>query len=310
MTMPSQTNSLSRCSSGSSNEVSCIDIVIVNWNSGVLLQKCIAALDRSTVAGKVRIVIVDNASVDGSVDRLSATRLEVVLLRNDTNVGFAAASNVGAARCDAEYIVFLNPDVRVRQDTLSRILEFLNDNSNTAVGVVGIQLVDGDDCIQRTCARKPTVVALLLRALFLDRVVPWFVPSHFLIEWDHGDTRQVDQVMGACLVVRRAAFLQIGGFDQRYFLYYEDLDLCLTAWSTGWKVTYFPGAVAEHTGGGSTGKIKCRRIFYLACSRLKYTQKWHGSLAAMLLGFFTLFVEIPARLGVLALRQMRSKELP
>src|SRR6185295_15346797 len=101
-----------------------------------------------------------------------------------------------------------------------------------------------------------------------------------------------DQVMGACLVVRRIAFEEIGGFDQRYFLYYEDLDFCLTAWGVGWKVTYFSGAIAVHAGGGSTEAIKYLRMLYIASSRLKYARKWHGAALAMLLGLLTYGVEL------------------
>ncbi|MGH7874844.1 MAG: glycosyltransferase family 2 protein [Candidatus Binatia bacterium] len=276
-----------------------MDIVIVNWNSKLLLRECIAALDQSSIASSLRVFVVDNASRDFSACALAATRIDIKLLHNRRNLGFAVGCNMGAACGTAENIVFLNPDVRVERDTMEQILRFLNDRDNSAIGVVGIQLVDDKGNIHRSCARKPTSVALLLRTMFLERVVPRIVRPHFLAEWDHRDTRTVDQVMGACLTIRRILFKRLGGFDERFFLYYEDLDLCISAASQGWKVVYFPGAVAEHDGGGTTTAIPVRRIFYLANSRIKYALKWHGPLVAAILLVLTYAAEIPARFALL-----------
>src|SRR5437667_7422962 len=103
--------------------------------------------------------------------------------------------------------------------------------------------------------------------------------------------------MGACFAIRRELFERLGGFDERFFLYYEDLDLCLAASSAGWQVVYFSGAVAEHIGGGTTAAIEFRRIFYFANSRIKYALKRHGLLVASILVLFSIVVEIPVRLG-------------
>jgi GT2 family glycosyltransferase len=136
---------------------------------------------------------------------------------------------------------------------------------------------------------------LLLRTMFLDRLYPRLVSPHFLNEWDHRDTRPVDQVMGAALMIRRPLFQKLGGFDERFFLYYEDVDLCLAAWESGWAVVHFAGARAEHVGGGTTEAIKDRRLSYEVRSRIDYTAKHHGRAVAIVLSLFILFFELPIR---------------
>jgi N-acetylglucosaminyl-diphospho-decaprenol L-rhamnosyltransferase len=272
-----------------------VDIVIVNWSSRSLLRECLAALDRSTIADRLDVVVVDNASTDGSADGLAMARTRLEVVRNPENRGFAAACNQGAKLGGAPALLFLNPDVRVRPDTVATAINYLDDPAYARVGVVGAQLLDVDGRVQRSCARAPTLSSLLLQTLFLDRLCPALVPPHFLIEWDHGDTRPVDQVMGAFLMIRRALFEELGGFDERFFLYYEDVDLCLAARQSGWTVVHHASAQAEHAGGGTTEAIKDRRLFHAATSRVEYVAKRHGLVAAMVLIVFILVFEMPIR---------------
>ena len=273
-----------------------VDIVIVNWNSRSLLRECVAALDESTIAEQLNVIVVDNASTDGSLDAVAAGRMSLEIVRNADNRGFAAACNQGAAKGHARVVLFLNPDVRVKADTVASAVRYLDDPANSGVGILGAQLLDAHGNVQASCARAPTVATLLLHTLFLDRIFPALVPPHFLTEWDHGDTRPVDQVMGAFLMIRRTLLQQLGGFDQRFFLYYEDVDLCLAARQAGWSVVHFAPAQAEHAGGGTTAAIKDRRLCYLANSKVAYTAKHHGPLAAIVLIFLILFIEMPIRL--------------
>jgi GT2 family glycosyltransferase len=272
-----------------------IDIVIVNWNSRALLRECLAALDRSTIAERLSVIIIDNASTDGSADGLAARRVGVDLVFNTENCGFAAACNQGAARGGAPIVLFLNPDVAVEPDTVESAARYLDDPVHCGVGILGVQLLDLGGRVQASCARAPTAAALLLQTLFLDRICPALVPRHFLTEWDHGDTRPVDQVMGAFLMIRRALLDELRGFDERFFLYYEDVDLCLAARQAGSAVVHFAAARAVHRGGGTTAAIKDRRLFHLASSRVVYTAKRHGRIAAIVLVMLILCFEMPIR---------------
>jgi len=272
-----------------------VDIVIVNWNSGRHLRECLAALDQSTIAERLNVIVVDNASADGSADALATERARLDVVLNSENRGFAAGCNQGANKGSAPVLLFVNPDVRVRPDTLAAAARYLDDPAHSGVGVLGAQLMDADGRVQRCCARAPTAVTLLLQSLFLDRLCPALVPPHFLTEWDHGDTRPVDQVMGAFLMIRRGLFEELGGFDERFFLYYEDVDLCLAARQAGWTVVHYAGAQAEHTGSATTGAVKDRRLFHVATSRVEYAAKRHGPLAAVMLIVFILCFEMPIR---------------
>ncbi len=272
-----------------------VDVVIVNWNSGSHLRECLAALDQSTSVSTLNVIIVDNASTDGSAIDLKVEKLHYDLVSNNENRGFAAACNQGAKRGSSAFILFLNPDVRVTPDAVSSAARYLNDPAQSGTGILGIQLLDADGHVQRCCARAPSATTLLLRTLFLDRICPGLVSPHFLTDWDHGDTRGVDQVMGAFLMIRRALFEKLGGFDERFFLYYEDVDLCLAARQAGSAVIHYAGAQAYHAGGGSSGAVRDRRLFHHAQSRVEYAAKHHERLAAMGLMVLLLVAELPAR---------------
>ncbi len=272
-----------------------VDVVVVNWNSGVYLRQCIAALDQSSLAEKLHVTVVDNASVDGSASALACTRARLRVIANKDNRGFGCACNQGARDGQARYVLFLNADVRVERDTIERTIAFTDDPRQDDVGIAGVQLFNDQGELQRSCARAPGLVALTLHPLFLDRLCPSIVPPHFLREWDHSETRTVDQVMGAFLLVRRALFEQLGGFDRRFFLYYEDVDLCLAARRAGWRVAYFAGARAMHAGGGSSNAVKGQRLYHLAVSKAEYAAKWHGRPIAVLAILMTLSFELPIR---------------
>jgi GT2 family glycosyltransferase len=272
-----------------------VDVVIVNWNSRSLLRECVHALDQSTIAQQLNVTIIDNHSKDGSADRLLAQNIRINLVRNAQNRGFAVACNQGAKRGNSPLLLFLNPDVRVRADTVERAVQYLAKQSNSSVGILGVQLLDPEGHVQRSCARTPTVTTLLLGTMFLDRLCPALVPSHFLSEPDHYSTRPVDQVMGAFLMIRRPLFHNLGEFDERFFVYYEDVDLCLAARECGWSVIHFAGAQAEHVGCGTTQGIEHRRRLYHAWSRVKFTSKRHGWMMAVVLSVCILVIELPIR---------------
>ena len=272
-----------------------VDAVIVNWNSRSLLRECVAALDQSDSAERLNIIVIDNDSADGSAEGLAVEQARLDLVLNGENRGFAAACNQGARRGNAPFLLFLNPDVRVKHDTVASAARYLNDPVHSGVGIVGIQLLDTEGHVQRCCARAPNAATLLLRTLFLDRLCPAWVPPHFLTEWDHCDTRTVDQVMGAFLLIRRGLFERLGGFDERFFLYYEDVDLCLAARQAARSVVHYAGAQAFHEGQGTTLAVKDRRLFHHASSRVEYCAKYHGRVTAIVLVVLLLGVEMPIR---------------
>ena len=275
----------------------CVHVVIVNWNSGAQLRECLqsfAAVADDGVA--VRVTVVDNASTDGSREGLeAAVPLDVV--RNADNRGFGAACNQGAAGSDAEFLLFLNPDTRLMPRSFSEPERYLLARENESVGIVGIQLMDADGQIARNTARAPTAWSMLGNSVGLDRLVPRLFPPHFVAEWAHDETRTVDQVMGAFFFVRRSVFEALGGFDERFFVYYEDLDLSVRARARGWSSVYLATARAFHRGQGTTEGATARRTFYFCRSRILYARKHFGALGALAVTLATLVVEPLARLA-------------
>ena len=269
-----------------------LDIVIVNWNTGPLLRECLGSLAQARLLPGMTIgavVVVDNASQDGSHLGLPAIAAPVRLIVNADNRGFAAACNQGAAACDGELILFLNPDTRLFADSLRAPVQYLHAPGNEDVGIVGIQLVDDRGHVSRTCARFPRLRQYAAMAIGVDRVFPAL--GHFMREWDHGDTRTVEQVMGAFFMTRRALFDRLGGFDERFFVYLEEVDFSLRALHAGWRSVYLAQAQAYHLGGGSSGKARAQRLFYALRSRLRFAGKHFTPMARLALWLVILVLE-------------------
>jgi GT2 family glycosyltransferase len=276
-----------------------LDVVLVNWNFGDQLRTCLATLD-ATARRAVdfgRVVVVDNASTDDSADALEPGGLPLLVLRNAANRGFAAACNQGAREGTAEYILFLNPDTRLREDSLDLAIDWLERPENAGVGICGIQLVDESGEIARSCARFPTPAGLVATSLGLDRLMPGMVHGHHMREWDHRTSRRVDHVIGAFFLVRRRVFEALGGFDERYFVYLEDLDFSLRASQAGWSSYYLTEARAFHKGGGSSEQVKAERLRYLLRSRLQFGYRHFGMVAATMVALGTLLFEPLVRVG-------------
>ncbi len=262
-----------------------LDIIIVNWNAGAQLCRCLDSLAMSARGGfdLARVVIVDNASRDGSAEGLDYPALPISVIRNQRNEGFAAACNRGASGSRADYLLFLNPDTELFADSIAKPVEFMERPENGRIGVAGIQLVDESGAVSRSCARFPSLARCVSRALGLSRLSPRLFPSYMMSEWDHGSSRDVDHVSGAFFLVRRAPFEELGGFDERFFVYLEDLDFSYRMSLAGWKSAYMAEARAFHKGGGVSEQAKAERLFYSISSRVLYAIKhFSGADAAAL----------------------------
>jgi len=282
-----------------------MDIIIVNWNSRGLLRDCLRSITIAADQGSFklnRVVVVDNASSDGSADDLEEPRIPLFIVRNELNRGFAAACNQGEKGSRADYLLFLNPDTFLHEDSLAKPLIFMENRFNQDIGIIGIQLVDNKGEIARTCARFPTPARFFSKMLGLDRLFPNAFPSHVMMEWDHQESREVDHVIGAFFLIRRFIFEELGGFDERFFVYLEDLDFSFRARRAGWRSFYLADAKAYHKGGGTSEKVKARRLFYSLQSRIFFGYKHFGRWPATGLMFGTLLVEPLARFTLSASR--------
>jgi GT2 family glycosyltransferase len=286
-----------------------IHVVIVNWNSGSQLKECLQSFAAAASdAVTVHLTVVDNASADGSCDGLEgAMSAPLAIIRNADNRGFGAACNQGAAGADADFLLFLNPDTRLMPGSLELPARYLQAPEHKAVGIVGIQLLDADGHVARNTARTPTAWSAVGNSLGLDRLMPSLFPPHFVTEWAHDETQTVDQVMGAYFLVRRSLFEVLGGFDERFFVYYEDLDFSVRAHTQGFSSVYLATVQAFHRGQGTTENATERRMFYFARSKILYALKHFSAFGAFAVVAATLMLEPLARM--LARPQSASETL-
>lgn len=277
-----------------------VDCIIVNWNSGNQLRKCISSIGNCNHAAVREVIVVDNGSMDGS-EEFSVDCSKFALIRAGVNFGFGKACNLGTKQASADYFLFLNPDAALYSDTLEKSLAFMQNPINAQVGICGVQLVDESGHVARSCARFPSAGGLVAHAIGLDRIFPRL--GHFMAEWPHDTTREVDHVIGAFFLVRRALFESLGGFDERFFVYLEDLDFSLRARQAGWRTVYLADVQAFHAGGGTSNQVKARRLFYSLRSRLLYAAKHFSAGGAALVFLATLLLEPLSRTALALARR-------
>ena len=269
-----------------------LDVVIVNWNTGDLLRgtlEHLAAADGDGI-GELRAIVVDNASDDDSWRNLEVPGLDVEVIRNDTNLGFAAACNQGARLGDSEYLLFLNPDLHVEADSLSAPIAFMESEAGARAGICGIQLRDEAGRPSPSCARYPTLALEFYEMTGLSRLAPHRFERLIMGPEEHLVDRDVPMVSGAFFLMRRALFDQLDGFDERFFMYCEESDLAKRAWDRGAASRYLASVGARHYGEESSTQVKDLRLFYMLRSRTlfirKHTPGWravvHDILAASL----------------------------
>jgi GT2 family glycosyltransferase len=250
-----------------------LSIIIVNWNTGNMLRECLFSIAAARLpVGWVleHVVVVDNASSDNSVEQIEQLGLPLAIVRNPMNRGFGSACNQGAHYGHSEVLLFLNPDTRLLEESLIDPIQKLTEKT-APPGIVGVQLLDDEGNVSVSCARFPRARHFAAAALGLDRIWPRF--AHLMVDWDHRETRVVDQVMGAFFMTKRHLFETLGGFDEQFFVYFEEVDFALRAKERGWPSLFLAGTQAYHIGGGSSSKVRDRRLMYQLRSRILYARK-------------------------------------
>jgi N-acetylglucosaminyl-diphospho-decaprenol L-rhamnosyltransferase len=256
-----------------------VTVVVVNYNTARLLDPMFAALEAGRGTLQLQVIVVDNASRDGSADILRTRHPSVDLIENLTNVGFARANNQAIPRVRGRYVLLLNTDAFVSHDTLQKTVDFMD--AHPRCGVLGVRLVGRTGALQPSCRYFPTPWNVFLASTGLGR----FFSNTRLVDdmsWDHAVERECDWVPGCYYLVRREVIEQVGLFDPRYFLYYEEIDHCRAVRNAGWSVIYYPFTQVMHLGGESAesyGELSpaCRQIPALQIeSELLYFRKHHG----------------------------------
>jgi GT2 family glycosyltransferase len=258
-----------------------ISVVIVSWNARDYLMQCLASLSAEECRYPLEIIVVDNASSDGSADAVATRYPDVRLIRKTENLGFAKANNIGVSASSGKYFCFVNSDVKVLPDCVNRLVSFCEENPT--VGMVGPRVIGADGKLQRSCMGFPSVWNMLCRALALDTLFPRIkaFTGYKLYHWPQESLKSVDILMGCFWLVRREALTQVGLLDEEFFMYAEDWDWCKRFWAKGWQIFFVPAAEAIHYGGASSSNAPVR--FYLEMKRanLQYWKKHHSWFAVV-----------------------------
>lgn len=222
-----------------------LTVIIVNWNTRNLLERCLSSIFEADSKVDFEVVVVDNGSSDGSVEMVKAKFPQVRLVENEANLGYCRASNQAMRGSRAKYLLLLNSDTEIFPGTLDSLVDFAEAHSE--VGAVGPRLVNPDGTLQYSCRGFPSFGQAIMHA-FIGPLFPNnpYTRAYKMVEWDHSSEREVDWISGAAMFLKREVAEQVGFFDEDYFMYVEDVDLCYRLWQAGWKVYYFPKARVMH----------------------------------------------------------------
>ncbi len=261
-------------------------VVVVTHNSGSHIRACLQALVPFT---HWKVVIVDNNSTDDTIREIRNCSREVLTLMNDHNAGFAGAVNQATRIADGDVLVILNPDTIATVGSLDKLADALRADTVGAAG--GLLLSEGGQPQKGfTVRRFPTIESMLAEVLLVNRAWPgnpWNV-RYRCLDLDYRNTQEVDQPAGACLAVKRKAWDEISGFDERFFpVWFEDVDFCRRLRDKGWKIVYSPDAILSHSGGHSVNRLAFRdRQSYWYKNLVRYFAKHHsrGQLTTLRLG--------------------------
>ena len=274
-----------------------VSIIIVSWNARDYLLKCLASLTPRSCSYPFEVIVVDNASSDGSPDCVEKSFPHVRLVRNASNLGFARANNLGISLSTGRYLCLVNSDVKVQDDCISRLVDFCRDHPD--VGLAGPYIMGGDGRLQRSCRGFPTVWNMLCRALALDSLFPRVraFSGYSLSHWAQTDQRPVDILTGCFWLARREALAGVGLLDESFFMYGEDMDWCRRFRNCGHQVFFVPDATAVHYGGASSSNAPLR--FYIERHRadLHYWTKHHSRLGTACFYLLCCFHQLSRAMG-------------
>jgi hypothetical protein len=261
-----------------------VSIIIVTFNC----KNMVAALLDCFTESIYEIIVVDNNSIDGTVEYLTKICKDEKVIRLPKNVGFGAANNIGASIGKGEYLLFLNPDILLPESAIQGMCEYLSNNINVAV--VGCKLKNNDGSLQLSCHREPTLLKNIHSRLRLEKIFSGnYIGGYYNYSyWDHNEIKEVDYVCGAAFMIRKNDFINNKGFDEKYFLYCEEVDLCKRLRKKGRKIIYLPYIEMTHYSGGSTGKKSKKIKLWEVESNYLFLKKHYGILQSLI--FITIMI--------------------
>lgn len=252
-----------------------LSIIIVNYNSSKMLFDCILSIKEKVLTQNYEIIIVDNNSTDCSIKLVEKQWEDIVIIKNSENFGFAKANNIGLNYAKGEYILFLNNDTIFIEDSVAKIFNHLGTYGEKFL--VGVKLLNPDRSYQASAFRFPSVLLAASTNLFWDRVfkgIEKFQKYYSILETSSIITK-VDYILGAFIFCPRSFIDELGGFDERFFFFHEDSDLCKRAYLLGGKVLFDAGTQIVHIGGGTTNEMQWFKVLNKFSARIQFYQKYY-----------------------------------
>ncbi len=273
-----------------------LSIIIVSWNVADLLAACLTSLYAGLGDLDAEVLVIDSASSDGSAALVRERFPQATVLAQTENIGYTRGNNLGLRTAQGRYLLLLNPDTEIVGDALPCMVAYLD--AHPEVGIVGPYTHNSDGSFQSTRRRFPTLATAFFESTWLQAFAPKSLLDRYYVHDAPPDqTLEVDWVQGSALLARREVYAQIGGLDEGYTMYSEELDWCKRAKHAGWRVVYLAEAHIIHHGGKSSDQVVARRHIYFQQSKLRYFRKYHGALAAQTLRGW-LLLNYAVQLGV------------
>jgi N-acetylglucosaminyl-diphospho-decaprenol L-rhamnosyltransferase len=264
-----------------------LSIIIVSWNVADVLRVCLDSILAEPTKLTLEIIVVDSASSDTSVTMIQTEYPQVTLLAQTENLGFVKCNNIGLKASSGRHVLLLNPDTEIIGDALATMVAYLD--AHPDVGIVGPHTLNTDRTTQPTKRRFPTIATGFFESTWLQGYAPKSLMDwYYTVDIADQATGDVDWVQGSALMARRSVYEQIGGLDEGFFMFSEELDWCKRAKDSGWRVVYVGAAQIVHHGGKSTEQIASRKHIYFHKSKLRYFRKNYGWIVAQGLRVFLL----------------------
>lgn len=280
-----------------------VSVVVVNWNTANMLQRCLVSLEAERGTAGLEVIVVDNGSTDGSQDMVLKTFPKVQLIANRENRGFSIANNQAVGVSTGRYVFLLNSDTEVGLGSMRPLIDY--GDANPSAGIIGPQLLNFDGTLQPSGREFPTPLSTVATLFGVNRLIG---RPRYGTRRDYSIPAVVDEVSGAAMLVRREAMERVGGLDESFAWGYEDVDLCRRVRKAGWRVYYFPDAKVKHEWGGSRRLAPSSTVLSAIAGRRHYFAKHHGSASGQLVMAAT-FASHLIRSAVFALGSLGNRSL-
>jgi GT2 family glycosyltransferase len=253
-----------------------LSIIILCWNDKTVIANCLQSIYANTTSTECEVIVSDNGSTDGSIEFVRKKYPAVRVIENGTNLRFAKGNNVGIQASRGEYVLILNPDTIIHEGSLDKLIRFAD--AHPEAGAFGCRVLNLDGSYQESARPFATIRGEWILALYLKplgHLSNWLLPCLY-VGWK-GDTQRVVQWVSGCFIVARTELLKrIGGFDEQFFYYYEDMDLCRRIWEAGYSIVFTPEMAITHLGGQSTKRFAAAFKLDSQITRYRYYYKYYG----------------------------------